>query len=249
MLPAISALPAIAAGADLKLVASGARFTRPEQLPYIVVLKDSPIKTIKDLDGRTISGHMKGSNPWSWVQVAMKEHGIEFSQYIGAPAAETLSMLIAGTVDSAIMWPVARFTKFKGRIRHILPLNAAAKFGGSGYWFSGQFLQEHSEAVRGFIAALQQARDYERDHPLEVLLITDEYTFHTFEELKTLLEANALNLFPSEVLVEVWQLEYAQGVIVDLGILDEPLDINKLVDTRFAKPVWEMPEGELDWLP
>jgi len=245
----ITVLTAVAQGADIKFVASGARYERPEQLGYISVLNDSPIETIQELDGKTIAGHLKGSIVWIWVQVAAEESDIEFSQYVGAPAGQFQPMLIAGTVDSAVLFPNDRLIKFKDEVRGILPLTAAANFGTYSYWFSGQFIQEHPEAVRGFIAALQQAREYDRDHPIEALQLTADYVYDTFEALKNQLEANILKGFPLEMLAEVWQLKNEHDAMLDLEILDEPLNIEKWIDDGFAKPMWEMPEGELDWLP
>lgn len=246
----IAALAAIAQGVDIKAVVSGHQVKRLEGLAYVCVLKDSPIKTIKDLDGKSISGGLKGSCVWSWVKIAEKEHGIAFGQYIGAPPGQYSPMLLAGKVDSGVSFGTERLLEFKDKIRGILPLSGYAKIGcnSTHTWFSSQFLKEHPEAVRSFIAALQQARKYERDHPIEALRVATKYTLSTFEDLKASLEANLLGGFPSEVLIEVWQIENAQRAALDLGLLDKPLDIKKLVDTRFAKPVWEMPKGELDWL-
>lgn len=249
---AINALPAIAQGADIKLVASGARWERSENLAYVVVPKDSPVKTVKDLDGKTISGTAKGSCVWSWVKVAEKEYNITFSQYIGAPSvAESMPMLFAGTVDSSAFFPTSRLIDFKDKVRGILPLTAAAEIGctSSYLWFSGEYIKKHPKVVRGFVNALQQAREYDKAHPIEGLRTMAKYGRYTFEDLKRGREAKTQYDFPPEMLVEVWQLERAQEVMRELGLLDRRLDVKKYVDTRFAKPVWKMRKGELDWLP
>jgi ABC-type nitrate/sulfonate/bicarbonate transport system substrate-binding protein len=240
-------LPAIAQGVDIKIVVSGTQMKRPEQLAYIGVLKGSPIKAIKELDGKAISGHSKGSGPWYWAQIAAKENNIKFSQYVGAPAGQFLPMLLAGKVDSSIVFPHLRL-RYQDKIRVIYPLTAGAKMG-SGYGFSGKFLQKNPEAVHKFVAALQQSREYIKDHQLECLkIIAENYCYETFEDLKRMLENNAMPPYPSEVLLEAWKLKYTQQVLLEFGVLDKPLDIKKCIDTRFARLVSEMPEHELDWL-
>jgi ABC-type nitrate/sulfonate/bicarbonate transport system substrate-binding protein len=249
----MAGLLALAKGADLKKVFSGAMPTTPEQLGYIGVLKDSPIKTAKDLNGKTIAGHTKGGGVWLYVMIAAKENNIKFSQYVGAPPGQFAPMLIAGKVDSAILQPRERLVVFRDKVREVVPLTAMSKFGINETWFSGKFLKEHPETVRKFVSAIRQAREYERSHQAEVFRITanTKYAYTTFEELKEMREFKLIQELPPEIEVNVWQLKYLHGALLEFGLLDKPLplDIKEYVDARFARPVWEMPKGKLDWLP
>ncbi|MGD9116871.1 MAG: ABC transporter substrate-binding protein [Dehalococcoidia bacterium] len=243
-------LPAIAAGADMKLIASGYRSVGPEDVPYICVLKDSPITTIEDLDGKTISGHGSvGSQAWLWVEDFQKENDIEFSQYFGAPSGEFQPMMTSGQVDCSTLYANDRLITMKDDIKIIAPLTAAAKFGApSSLWFSTEFLEENPEAVQGFIDAIQQAREYEEDHQLECFEMACEYSMYGMAVVGPLLEHDAMYGFPDEIQIEVWQYTLAQDLMLELGIMEEAVDIEAMVDTRFAEPVWEMPEGYLDFL-
>jgi len=245
----MTAIPAVAAGAKIKVVADTTNYKRPEHIGYICVLKDSPYQTMKDLDGKTISGHIKGGGPDLWVEVAAEENGIKFAQYIGAPAGQFSPMLIAGKVDSAVVFGRDRVITFKDQVREICPLAASVKFGDYGYWFSEDFINAHPDAVKGFTAALQKARDYYAANPLDALKVTADYTYTTYDDLKAAYDANVEAGFPPEVLIKVWRYDYAQELMHKYGYLDEPLDTGAFVDTRFAKPETEMPEHELDWLP
>lgn len=239
---------AIAGGADIKFVASGARYEKKEHLPYISVLKDSPVETMQDLDGKTIAGEVKDAGVWLWVKIAESQYGMSFSQYVGAPAGQFQPMMIAGETDSAVLFSGDIFVKFKGQTKQIAPLTAPAEFGGVDYWFAAQFLEEHPDAMQGFVDAIQKARKYELEHPEEALELADIYAYRSLEDLVSLWEAGAILGYPSEVVADVWQVECSQEALVEYGFLDKRIDIDKYVDDRFTEPVWEMPAGMLDWL-
>jgi ABC-type nitrate/sulfonate/bicarbonate transport system substrate-binding protein len=244
----VDALFANAAGANIKLIDTSYRIYTPEELPYICVLKDSPINTVKDLDGKIIAGHLSGSASWINTQIALNEHDVKYKEYIGGPAGQYQPMLIAESVDAAVFWPSERFVKFKGQFKDILPLNAAA-LQPIGYWFTDEFLQEHPEAVRKFMAAVEQAREYEKNNMMEVLELMSGYTVRTYEEWKELWELGILDGRAPEPVLEVWRLEYTHDAMLDLELLDGPLDIEQYIDTRFIETVREMPKGLFDWLP
>lgn len=245
----ISALMAIEKGADLKLVCSGTQWDKPEYLPWIVVAEDSPIKTVEDLDGKTIAAWPKGTCIWAWIKSFELEHGIAFSEYI-----ETLTgsseMVLSGKADACVAFGPSGLSRYKGKLRPIAPGTANAKIGCCQFfWFRSDFLKEHPEAVKGLMKALQEAHEYIEDNPVEAIQIAVKDTPGAdFEYYKTRLEQGELWDYPSEILVEAWQVEEAQKLNLKLGLQHKRLDIKKYVDPRFAKPVWKMPKGAIDWL-
>jgi ABC-type nitrate/sulfonate/bicarbonate transport system substrate-binding protein len=245
-------LQSIKEGVNVKLVATAAKWERPQQLPYIVVLTESPVQNIKDLDGKTISAGQKGSCTWYHIKTIEMENKMQFSQYIEAPAASQYTpMLFAKTVDSTVMFGTQRLIQYKDKVRSITPLSGEAIIGctSSFMWFHTDYLDKNSGTVKGFIDALQEARNYIKEKPEDSIALFVKFSGGKLEDQISYYKQGMLWDFPKEMLVEVWQMKNAQDLILKMGILKEPLDINKYVDTRFAKPVWEMPPHELDWLP
>lgn len=249
MADCISTLNAVDQGADIKLVASSLTYDNPNQIPYICVPNDSPIETIADLDGKTISGHSKGTGIWMSAQILAKENGITFSQYIEAPAGEFQQMAMVGKTDASIMMAPQRFYQYVGQIRDIARLDANVDtVGTTGYYFSGQFIKDNPQAIRGFLAAIEDARKYDIEHPTEALQLAAEYTYETIDQLQALRDNNALEPFPPEMQLDVWSLDNLQEMLVEYGIIEKPVDVDKVIDKIFAKIIEKMPEGEFDWL-
>jgi ABC-type nitrate/sulfonate/bicarbonate transport system substrate-binding protein len=245
----IAALPAIVQGISMKAVLSNVEYNRPATLPWICVLKDSPVQKPEDLDGKSISGWERGSKIWLGVQEDYKEYDIEFSEYIGAPTGQFQPMLISGAVEAAVLYPKNYLIQYPDQIRKIIPMKSNAKFGSSAtHWFSADFIEEHPDAVQAFVDALQQAREFEKTNRNEVAEITEKYTNYTAEDILIGYDNESQPLYPDKPLLEVWQLKNEHDVMVKYGLLENPVDIKLFIDDRFATPVYKMPDDALDFL-
>jgi ABC-type nitrate/sulfonate/bicarbonate transport system substrate-binding protein len=213
------------------------------------VLKDSPVKKPADLNGKTIAGWERGSNVWLGVQEDYAEHNIKFSKYIGAPTGQFQPMLIAGAVEAGVLYPDNYLIQYKDKVRTIIPMKSLARFGSSGtHWFSTDFIKKHPDAVQAFVKSLQQARKLEKTDRTEVAKITSKYTGKTVQDILQGFSNKSLQLYPDEMLLEIWQLKSEHDAMVKYGLLKNPVDTKLFIDDRFAKAVYEMPAGALDFL-
>jgi len=243
-----TALPAIQAGADIKLVASSVYYDNMESIPWICVLEDSPVQTAADLNGKTIAGHTEGSLYWLWVKAAELENNIEFGQYIGAPAGQFQPMLINGQVDCAIMNSRDIYIKWPDQVRPIVPLSSGPKME-DGYYFSAKFLDEHPSTVENFVKALTEARAWYSDNTTEGLEIVSHYGYRSLEDLQKMTAMGIISKQTPEVRCEVWQLEYGYNLMQELGIITEDIYIPNYIDARFTTAVWSKPDDIYSWLP
>jgi ABC-type nitrate/sulfonate/bicarbonate transport system substrate-binding protein len=233
----------------MKAVLSSVQYNSPNSLPWICVLKDSPVQKPEDLDGKTISGWERGSNLWLGVQEDYKEYDIEFSEYIGAPTGQFQPMLFAGAVDAAVLYPSNYLIQYPDEIRKIIPMKSIAKFGSSAtHWFSADFIEEYPDAVQAFIDALQQAREFEKTNLNKVVEIEAEFTGKSLDDILLGYELKSAILYPDEPILGIWQLKTEHDAMVKYGLLENPVDIKLFIDDRFATPVYKMPEGTLDFL-
>jgi NitT/TauT family transport system substrate-binding protein len=245
----IFALPAIVQGARMKAVLSSVEYNLPNSLPWICVLKDSPVQKPEDLDGKSISGWERGSNLWLGVQEDYEEYHIKFSQYVGAPTGQFQPMLLAGAVEAGILYPDNYLIQYKDQIRTIIPMKSIAKFGSSAtHWFSTDFIEKHPESVRAFLKSLQQARELEKTNLTEVAEINLKYAGKKVEDFLLGFDNQSQQLYPDEPLLEVWQLKNEHDAMVKYGLLKNAMDAKLWIDERFARPVYEMPSGALDFL-
>src|SRR5580658_7035244 len=100
--PGAAAL-AIAKGVQEKIVALSVPPT--PQGWYILVPTSSPIKSMAELNGKTVGVTQKGSLTDFWVQRAAAKAGVTVQTIaLGAPAV--MPALKANQVDAAILWPV-----------------------------------------------------------------------------------------------------------------------------------------------
>lgn len=86
----------------------------------LVTVADSPIKSIKDLRGKTISTLGRGSLPDMQLRVTAKEHGLDPDRdfnLVTLPSSDAINALSKGSVDALMNcpeWPQVALTSIKG---------------------------------------------------------------------------------------------------------------------------------------
>ena len=122
----LGALGAFAKGAPVRII--GAETTGASDL-YWYVKKDSPIKTIKDFDGKTVAYSTNGSSTHGVVLAYIQQYGIK-PQLVatGSPTA-TIVQVLSGQVDVGWSAPPDGLDQLdKGDIRYISNGNDAPIF-------------------------------------------------------------------------------------------------------------------------
>ena len=99
------------------------------EFDYLLVAKDSKIKTVKDLEGKTISS-LPGSAAKIWMKLMVEKEQLENVKIIQTKPSQQLNALSSGSVDAIfVLEPLAR-TAIDNNIAEILvksPINIYAK--------------------------------------------------------------------------------------------------------------------------
>jgi NitT/TauT family transport system substrate-binding protein len=124
----MGALSAYSKGAPVRLI--GAETTGAGDL-YWYVKADSPIKTLKDTDGKTIAYSTKGSSTDGVVTAFMAQYGLKAKPTATGSPPSTLTQVMSGQIDVGWSAPPFGLDQLdKGEIRRIATGNDAAVFKG-----------------------------------------------------------------------------------------------------------------------
>ena len=110
-------------GAPVRII--GASFTGGSQL-YWYVRADSPIRSVKDAEGKTVAYSSTGSSAHTSVQALLKYSGVNFKPTPTGSTPSTYAAVMSGQVD--VGWAGAPFgveQLQKGEIRMVWKANAA----------------------------------------------------------------------------------------------------------------------------
>ena len=119
---------AYAKGAPVRII--GAQTTGAGDL-FWYVRSDSPIKSLKDTDGKTIAFSTKGSSTDGIVNAFMKEYSLKAKPTATGSPATTLTQVLSGQIDAGWSSPPFGFEQMdKGQIRKIASGNDASVFKG-----------------------------------------------------------------------------------------------------------------------
>lgn len=160
--PAAAAL-AIAKGVQEKIVALSVPPT--PQGWYILVPAASSVRSMADLNGKTVGVTQKGSLTDFWVQQAAAKAGIKVQTVpLGAPAV--MPALKARQVDAAILWPIFSYEGLAdGDFRSVDDLGATMKPSVSEGWAASRdMIQNRAAVLRRWLEANAETVTYLQGH-------------------------------------------------------------------------------------
>ena len=124
----MGALSAFSKGAPVRVI--GAETTGADDL-YWYVTADSPIKSLKDTDGKTIAYSTNGSSTHGIVTAFMKQYDLKAKPTATGGPAATLTQVMSGQIDVGWAAPPFGLDQLdQGEIRMIASGNDAAVFKG-----------------------------------------------------------------------------------------------------------------------
>jgi sulfonate transport system substrate-binding protein len=215
-------------------------FSRPEWTA-LVVQKDSPIRTLKDLKGKKIAA-TKGTDPYLFLLRALPTAGLKRSdiEHVALQHADGRAALEQGRVDAwAGLDPLMAASELDAGSRLIYRNVAFNTYGFLNV--REEFLQARPDAVRRVIANYERAR-------LWILANTTEAAKLLAEEAKVSLQVALLQIKlrtdfsnPQPSAEHVQALQAASPILLNEGLVKPGTNLNKvvteLVDTRFAQSV------------
>ena len=90
-------------GQSITVIAPGAQYTAAVPTSLLVVLPDSPIRSAKDLNGRTVTGISVGGLDQLYIDAWIDKNGGDIGsvKYVELPPSAMVPSLLAGRVDAA----------------------------------------------------------------------------------------------------------------------------------------------------
>jgi ABC-type nitrate/sulfonate/bicarbonate transport system substrate-binding protein len=162
------------------IIGAAGFYTKGTPQVGLVVLKDSPIKTAKDLDGKTLAGiSLQDQNVVSTLAWVDKNGGDSSSlHYVEIPASASVAAMEQGrVVASAIYEPVLTAAMESGKVRVLADTYEAignhwpvAVLFGPTAWITA-----HRDEVRRFLDVSDQANAYVARHESEMGPLEAQY--------------------------------------------------------------------------
>lgn len=208
----------------------------------VVVAADSPVKTLDDLDGGTISASVGSAGHGTLVQ-ALDAAGIDPDSDVTIENQDPpvgASSLESGSVDA-----VAQFVAWPG----LLAFQNDARLvydGGQldlptlhGTVVRNEYADEHEEIVQAFLEAQVEATDFLHEHPMEAAQIVADETGLPPEVVYLYNGRNGVSTFDTTIKPEqVGALEQDVPFLKSIGVLGEPVDVGSFVDDSLLKEAY-----------
>ena len=222
-----SALTMIDKGLDLVMVCGIGNETFD-----FAVLATSPIKSIKDFEGKTIANTSPPSCPRLGLDYDTAEQHIKATTISTQTPPDRISMLVSGRVDVILSSP-ATAAVLGNRIRVVHTVTTSKYLWNScGWWFKPDFIKTHPDAVRRFVQGLAQARKLINENPNEAIRVYAKYNKLKNDAFKSPFK---LPQFDNPPVIYTYGLEQTYRIMKKFGALKRDIDTSKLVDGRFAK--------------
>ena len=183
----VSAMVARDKGLDLRYVANGNATAGTPDFGAVIVKKDSPIKSPKDLSGKTVSVNNLQNIGDTTIRTVVDNDGGDSSKIkfveVAFPNAE--AAVENGQVDAA--WILAPF--LNSAMAHgarVITYNFSAfdpKLDIAGYFTTGEMIKNKPDEVKAFKTAMNKSLEYAQAHPEEVRQIVTTYTKMTMDQL------------------------------------------------------------------
>jgi NitT/TauT family transport system substrate-binding protein len=169
-------------GVPIQILSPGALFTSDSKLTTaIVVLKDAPIRTGLDLNGKTIGSVSLGDTMAASIQAWVDQNGgnSRTIKIIEVPASATLEMLHAGRVSAVTMnEPAVSQALAGGEARALANPNAAIakRFMQAMFAVMAPVAAAKSDAMVRFAQAMREASAYTNSHLAETVDLVASYS-------------------------------------------------------------------------
>jgi NitT/TauT family transport system substrate-binding protein len=225
----ISLLIAASKNLPVQIVAQGVLGGTDEKEAWadLLVLKDGPIKTAKDLEGKTIAVNTLNNICEVAIKASLEKEGVNVNslKFTEVPFPEMNAALERKRVEGAcVVEPFVSQGK-AGKAKGVDPfyIRTASDLTVATYFTSKQYAEENKDVVDRFVRAMNKSLDYAQAHPEEVRAVLGDYTQIPPEAAKVI-------KLPS------WRPDLNRPTIEQLsqlskkyGLIEEEPDLNQLI--------------------
>jgi NitT/TauT family transport system substrate-binding protein len=201
--------------------------TTDEAWDAVLVGKDSPIRSPRDLEGKTIAVNtLQNVGPLT-INTALDEEGVDYStiDYVEVPFPEMNAALEAGDVDA--VWVVEPFVtqgKAAGSRAILFPYEqTTANLTVATYFASRQYIEQNGDVVDRFVRAMNRSLEYAQENPDAARDIVLEYTEIPPEA------AEAMTLPQWESDINLPTIETTAQLAEQYGFIEEQPDLSELI--------------------
>jgi NitT/TauT family transport system substrate-binding protein len=166
----------------VQIVSQGVRAGKGEEDAFdgLFVPKDSDIREVEDLAGKTISvNNLNNVGPLT-ISNALEKAGVDPKsvKFLEVPFPDAVAALKAKRVDA--IWVVEPFRSQaagEGNRLVMTPFEEAApNYTVASYFTSKQYIEKNPEVVARFVRAMNKSLDYAQEHPDAVREVVPTYT-------------------------------------------------------------------------
>ena len=166
----------------VQIISQGVEAGKGERDAYdgMFVKKGGPIRSVKDLAGKTISvNNLNNVGPLT-INNALEKRGVDPKsvKYLEVPFPDAVAALKAGRVDAIwVVEPFASQARAAGYRTLMHPFEEAApNYTVATYFASKEYIAKSSGVVDRFVRAMNKALDYSQQHPDAVRKVVPTYT-------------------------------------------------------------------------
>ncbi|NOX32267.1 MAG: ABC transporter substrate-binding protein [Deltaproteobacteria bacterium] len=196
-----------------------------------VVLKDSPVKSLKDLNGKTIANTPKPAGPWLALKYDLDKFNVKAKVVEMRTGGDRFSALLTGHVDACLSSPQAQ-ALYGDEIR-IVHSSTMSKYiwNSCGWWIKREFLKAHPEAARRFVKGLAMARKLINENPDEAVNIFSKYGKIRNKRFK---KPFVLAQFDNPPVIYAYGLGKVNEILQQYGLMNKKINVSDIVDNRFS---------------
>jgi NitT/TauT family transport system substrate-binding protein len=219
---------AVAHHIPFTLIAAGALYTSKAPTTELCVAKDSPLRTAKDLEGKTIGVSALKDITQASAALWLAQNGVDPAKvrFVEIPVSEMGPAIGRGTIDAAVMfYPNLTVAKDAGLVRvfaHVFDVIAPQFLMGS--WFATtDFAQNHLDTIKRFQAAIYESAQWANANHARSAVILGKYSKINADTIQKMTRTTyALSLAPQIV-------QPPLDLAFKSHILDKPISASDLI--------------------
>jgi len=203
----------------------------------VMVRKDSPARSLRDLRGKTFARPSKFSNQYLVITKLMEDEGLAPGDinFVDMPPPDMPAALAGGSIDAYFVGePHAAKAELNGTGRVLYHAKDIwPGFISCVLVVREELINEHPEIVRDLVRGIAESGEWAEQHRLEAAKVAAPY----FRQDQKLLEY-VLTQPPDRVSYRMLtpskaELTTIMTYAIKAGILQKPIDVDQLVDLRF----------------
>lgn len=221
-----------------------------EGLPYAIYAKKG-INSLKDLEGKTVAISSQTGLPAQVADLMLKKAGVDLSKVKwvnGGGNADRYKAVVAGVADAASSPAdyvpnaekdgIQALALSPDSIPDMLRYTILAR---------NEVLETNGEAVTRYLAGLMAGLRYAYDHPDEAKQISADALKTTPDDPAVTAMYDMVTkyqLVNRDAGVPMEKMNYLNDALVEIGLIDKPVDINNFIDLSFQQAAVKLVDGK-----